>query len=206
MNDENSIEEKSMKDLYFEGLLLEKVLALPEEIQIKTEAELEGLFNPTPTDHMLRRRYSERLNFARENGITRITASEIYTGICSKQHFYAQFISNSAKLAWMLLPVKSHQESISEAFAFALERVRKEVLTMPITEKSAPVLLKAAEWLANRHLGLGIQKIEQKTLNIDGNKLIERTVVDPNDLLQRISDLKRDTAKLVSPPEPGEPT
>ena len=80
-------------------------------------------------------------------------------------------------------------ELIDEATYYGLLKLRNEILTMPVTERSAPTLLKAIEFLVNRAHGSVIQRIEAKHAHLDLNNsdMIAKT---PEELQSAIDTLK----------------
>jgi len=107
-------------------------------------------------------------------------------------------LKHKHRVAWLLIPAKRHQDMIDEAFIFALNKVRTEILTMPVTEKSAPVIIKALEYFTNRSLGPMLQRIEQKSMNVnvDGNQVM-RDAMTPEELQHRLTELK---TRVISAP------
>lgn len=90
-------------------------------------------------------------------------------------------------------------ELIDEATYFGLKRLRNDLLTMPMTEKSAPVFLKAVEFLANRAWGPVIQRIEAKHahLNLGTRSAPTNESLSPEEVQKRLTELKR---KLMDDP------
>jgi len=172
--------------------------SVSEEIMTMTDIELCDHFNPTTTDFMLRKRFWEMTESAHVTGENEMQPTALCKGICSTTYFYNRWLKNTYRVAWLLIPIRKHQDMIDEAFIFALNKVRNEILTMPVTEKSAPVILKALEYFTNRSLGPMLQKIEQRSMNVnvDGNQAI-RDALTPEDLQNRLDELK---SKMISAP------
>jgi hypothetical protein len=179
----------------FPGKFAESVAALPQDILIMTEDVLERYFNVTPHDFLIRKNIHTKAKQARELGTT-VDIQEIFIGVCSRQNFYKNISTNQHRLAWYLIPIHAYEEMLEESFFHGLKKVRA-ILDMPLTEKSAPHILKALEFFANRHLGPVIQKIEQKSMNMNVNKTIsEREVIDPEEMMQKFAELKSKLATL----------
>lgn len=164
MTVENALDERSTKDRVislWDGLFAEKIASIPEDILLLNEIDLETRFTPRPLDYFLRKRFWQVANSALAADRKSCATNEIFEGQCSKQGFY-RIIQSPHRLAWMLIPIQTHADIIEEGFFIALKRVRDDLLTMPMTEKTAPIILKALEYLTNRHLGA----VPVKNLNL----------------------------------------
>jgi hypothetical protein len=189
---------------FFDGRFVEIASSLTDDILGMTEMELSQKFTQTDTDFMLRKRIQELVKDTKAIG-GKVHCARIYEGICSHQNFYTNLMKNQYRVAWLLQPINSYQDLLEESLYFAYKRIRNEVLTMPITEKTAPLMLNAFKMLADRVMGPVVQRMESKAfnVNVDGNKALGESI-NPEDLMQRYADLK---SKLVSAPkevdEPG---
>ncbi|MFN9976619.1 MAG: hypothetical protein ACK58T_42635 [Phycisphaerae bacterium] len=195
---------------FFKGKLFEKYEEIPESIKSLNESELVKNFNQTTNDYLIRKRVTELLKRVPELGSDhKFDTPEIYTGICTHQAFYDRMIQSPYRLCYYFLELHSYDTLIEDTFYQFTMKVRNEILQMPVTEKSAPVILKAWESFANRHLGATIQKIEQKSMNVNVSASARDVngSMDPELMLQKYNEAK---AKLVSGPkdvtEPDEPT
>lgn len=170
---------------------------ISDEIMLMTESELEKHFNQTSVDFWLRKRFWEISERSLNTGTKDVMISELCTGICSTVHIYTRVLRQPHRMAWIMLPIHKHMDMIDESFAYLLKKVRNELLPMPVTEKSAPVILKALEFFANRALGPMLQKIEQKTMSVsvDGNQAM-REALDPGDMQQKFSELQKKLAAM----------
>jgi hypothetical protein len=201
------LEEMSPSD-FLEGKFKESVENIGSEIWGLSEDELENFFDPTPSDIILRKNLHNSLSEIKRSGVFRIiTHEEIYRDACTRQNFYEKLGKNKYRIAWLLIPFKSNEAAIATGFHKSLSRAFK-ILDLPVTEKSAPVILKTLEFFANRHLGPVIQRIEQKSMNVSvsSRSVGEISDLDPELMLQKYTEAK---AKLVSAPantvEPDEP-
>lgn len=173
---------------FLEGRILEAVMEIPQEYFSMTDTELEKHFNRSDKDFIIRRNFQRQAKIAKKT-TGKISQQEIYGEVCSRQNFFYH-LKNPHRLAWYLRPIEDFSDLIEEAFYFGLKRVREEILTMPITEKSASAYLKALEFFANRHLGPMVQRIEQKNLNL--NASVERPEIElsPDDIKTKIKELE----------------
>lgn len=198
MPEQNNLEAMSSRAAaiaVWEGSFGDKISKVDSEIYAMCEAELERKFTPTPTDFFLRKRFWELTEKAQASGVNN-RVNELYDGICSRQNFYKNILRNDYKFCWILLPIKSHMDLIEESLYFALKKMRDELLTMQINEKTAGHFLKAIEYLSNRFMGPVVQKIESKNLNLELRP--EDMPQSPDDLAKRYADLKTAIAKTVT--------
>lgn len=143
------------------------IMGIPDEYLISSELELEKIAKPTHMDYMLRHNLWKKFKEAELKGVSKISNTEVYEGVCSNQNFYKGILKNPAKLAWLLYPVNDVTTMMEEALQFGIAKIRMEILTQTVTEKNAGAILKAIEFLANRTWGAAIQRIEQKNLNVN---------------------------------------
>lgn len=198
--DNRIIELKKEAIDFFEGVLVERFKEVPEEILTMPDMELTKNFKVSTVDFLLRRKISEMVGKARASGVdVKLETIQVCNGICSRDYFYRRCLRNHFKLSWYFIPMESHDDLIADGFYHAIRRVRDEVLNMPLTDKTAPVILKALEFFANRHLGPMLQRIEQKNLNVnvDGTRAVTEAI-NPDQLMQKYEDLR---AKLTAPKE-----
>lgn len=185
------------KAMLFSGRFAEIAEAIPDETWCLSEMDLSNKIHPTPTDFLLRKNIITILDKAQRSGSASLETKEIYNGICSRQWFYYNIMSNPLKIVWLLTPIQNAQDLLDESFYFCMKKVRDEVLTMPVTEKSAPIILKALEFFTNRSLGPVVQRIEQKSMNvnIDGGKSLQH--LSPDDVMKKYNELK---SKIIEMP------
>ena len=180
---------------YFDDRFFEISSQVPDEILSMVETELSKKFTQTDTDFLLRKRLHEVVKAAKGSGAEKIPTIRIYEGICTRQSFYEKIAKNPHRIAWFLQPIASYQEMLEESLYFALKKVRDELLTMPVTEKSAPAILKALEFFANRALGPVIQRIESKNLNMDITP--SNSLADVGSITEKFNALKKSLTQSV---------
>jgi hypothetical protein len=175
--------------------LMQSISNIPPEMQLMSEAELGKIFRVTPMDYALKKQLWNRFYEVEKSGSMRLKMVDIYGGICSNQYFYNELTKNPARVAWLIVPPIDTDSLIEEAFRFSFEKVRDGILNMPITEKSAPIILKAFQYFADRHLGPMVQRLETKNMNIevDGGKMNQGSV-DPYEIEEKLRELR---AKLL---------
>ena len=146
MSDQDEQKDASGKSLAiskFSGLFHQRMSELTNDVLLLTEAELETKFRPTPADFFMRRNFWKKTEEAEAAGIEQIESASVYIGVVTRQYFYENILKNPLRLAWILSPIREHTQLIEEGFYFALKKVRDELLTMPVNEKTAPALMKA---------------------------------------------------------------
>jgi hypothetical protein len=182
---------------FFSGEFRKAIEAIPNEILQMSEIELYDTGKITQTDWFLRKNLWNLIESAQKSNENAIPTSAIYRGITSHQNFFQQIVHNQIRLAWLLIKPTALPELIDEATYFGLKRLRHDLLTMPMNEKSAPVFLKAVEFLANRAWGPVIQRIEAKHAHLDLGTRINKEPTystNPEDVAKRLAELKRKLA------------
>lgn len=202
MSNELQEDEASSRDLatsLFGDYFLKAYEAVPDNIKIMQESELEEHRKPTSIDFGIRRRLWKKVEDSKQFGIKGFQISELYRGICAKQLLYQNILNNPYRLMWILCPFQDMSDQIDEGLFIAIKRVKNELLALPVNEKTAGYILKALDWFANRSSILGpiTQQIEQRSMNVtvDGNKMMKEAT-NPEDLMQKYADLKAKIAEL----------
>jgi len=174
------------------GIFIEKISQIEPEVLIKNEIELEQFFTPNPNDYFIRKRIWE----LKTKGDP-IKVHEVYEGICNAPSFYDK-MDNKYRVCWLLTPMSSFQDMYEESFYFLFKKLKTELLNLPVNEKTAGHLIKALDMFANRAIGPVVQRIEQKSMNVnvDGNQAM-REVMTPDQLEQKFNELK---SRLVALP------
>lgn len=176
---------------FFEGALADAIRNIKPETWLMTEPELQEKFVQKDIDFLLRKRFTDLLDEVHKNP-RKIQHVEIYRGICTLQNFYATTIKNEYRLVWLLRPLIA-EEKIKAGFYAAIEKAM-EILRLPVDSKSAPSIVKVLEYFSNRHLGPVIQRIEQKSMNLNLSSPSQRDVsnsdFDPELMLQKYAEAK----------------
>lgn len=195
MEDAKDLESRVDNVDFFDGLLADRAAAIPPEVWHQNETELTSHFNVSTIDFLLRKRINKCIEDRKNSGLKgHIPSIEIYRNICSAMNFY-YIIKNPYRVAWLFMPLKSADEMIEDGFYHAMRKVRDEILTMQVTEKTAPVIMKALEFFTNRHLGPMLQRLETKSLNVNVDAKT-RDVIDPEQMMERYNQVKSQLAAL----------
>lgn len=161
---------------------------LSDEVKNMSEAELYQTGKITQTDWFLRKNFWKLYETALATGQAEVPTVGIYKGIMSNQNFHSRVLTNPYRVAWMLSKPIGSQEIMEEAALFGIQRLRAELLTMPINFQTAGHFLKALEFVANRAWGPIIQKLEAKHAHLNLNKPIQSG--QPTNALDRLDELR----------------
>lgn len=170
---------------FFDGHFRTAMESIPDEMKAMQPEELEAKFDPGPIDYYLRKNLWKQVELARAAGETSLNPIDIYKGICHVSTFHGRVIKNNYRLAWLLINPVTDAERAEESLAFGLMRIRRDLLTLPMNEKTAPTILRAVELLWNRVHGPLIQRIEAKHAHLNLNKPLAKAPVH-----ERLSEFK----------------
>lgn len=179
---------------YFDGVMADAIRNISEETWLMNESELQAKFVQKDIDFLIRERLTKLLEEV-SKAPRKIAHTEVYRGICTLQNFYATTLKNEYRLVWLLRPLIA-EEKIKAGFYAAIEKTM-EILRLPVDAKTAPSILKALDYFSNRHIGPVVQRIEQKSMNMNVTRNVseEMANLDPESMLQKYSEAK---AKIVS--------
>lgn len=182
---------------FLQGKLLDVASSLPEDVKAMTEVELWKSGKITKNDYFLRRNLWKSIEIAQKTGQNAITQESIYHDVVSAQNFNSRVMTSPHRIAYLLMKPTLAREQMEEALHHGMMRLRNELLTMPIDEKTAPVFLKALEFLANRTWGPVIQKIQAQHAHLNMNKPIAIPAVEQLKELQAKALESRDVSDVV---------
>ena len=168
----------------------------PEELRKMSEIDLFRTGKIGEKDYFLRKNLWKSVEIAQKNDVFSITEASIYGDVMSAQNYYTSFLTNPHRVCWIMTPPTDAREIMEEALFFGISRLRNELLTLPMNDKTAATILKTIEFLANRTWGPVVQKIEAKHAHLNMNKPV--AVHDARDVTKRLDELK---AKLVDEPK-----
>lgn len=190
-NEEQSKRAKLLSCFKEDSSLSAAIAALPGAIELKDESELRKMFRPTPTDCAMKKQLWTKFYDCEVSGDFRIKMTDIYGGICDNAYFYNHFLKQPIRVAWLVSPPIDSGALLEAAFMHSFERVIEGILNMPVTEKSAPVILSAFKYFADRHLGPIVHKVESKNLNVELTGSTQVTdSVSRSDLMEKIKELE----------------
>jgi len=209
----------------FEGDLLSPVLkermaAIPIELRQKSEKELRIKLNPSMDQVQLKQQFHKELKIAKERN-RKMVMKRVYDGTYKKDFFYENVLFNHLLMAWVTTPVVELELKISAALSLAADRfeelvnmdintkkrIKNEndewIMVEEIDPKKAMVLVTVIKHLADRHMGLSVQK--QVTLNVsepslkDGDKA-ELDMEKVNSRLRELEEKLGETSVAILPP------
>jgi hypothetical protein len=210
----------------FEGELLtpvvkERYLAIPEKLKRSSEKQLRRKLAPSVEEMQFKQRFHREFKIAQERN-RKMVMKKVYDGIYRKDYFYENVLFNHLLMAWVTAPLVDLDQKISAALWLGADRY-DELVNMDITTtkriknendewvmiqevdpKKAMVLVTVMKHLADRHMGLAVQK--QVTVNInepsiaDGDKA-ELNMDKVNERLKELEDKLGETSISVLPAE-----
>ncbi len=111
----------------FAAAMIKAHQASPELFGLDERALFQRLrqnnLTPSPTDNQVRLAFWMEVNRAFAEG-TDVEPVRVYGGICSKQFFYAHYLTAPNRVAWLLTPVVEYETKMREALDFSLDRLR----------------------------------------------------------------------------------
>lgn len=165
----------------------EKAALLPAELLEMKPQDLEDLVTPTTLQRRLKKRFWLEYHRVIGLGAAEIAPVSVYGGLCSKQYFYKSLIEHKEVFAWFLCPLNDYDLATEEALEFGIDRVREEILTVPLYQMvealdektgqmkmvrgrflkdNAQALLTAVKFLDARVKGTPLQRIQQANLHV----------------------------------------
>ena len=210
----------------FEGELLtpvvkERFLDIPEDLKRKSEKQLRKDLAPSIEEMQFKQRFHDEFNLAKERN-RKMVMKRVYDGIYKKDYFYENVLFNHLLMAWVTAPLVDLDQKISAALWLGADRY-EELVNMDITTtrrmkdendewilvkevdpKKAMVLVTVMKHLADRHMGLAVQK--QVTVNINEPKMgegdkAELNMEKVNEKLKELEDKLGETDISVLPKE-----
>lgn len=173
--------EESAKRTQFDVLtpaLKQKAALIPQVIFEMKPADLEELVNPTTLMRRLKKKFWMEYHRAIGLGRAEVEVLSIHSGLCSRQYFYKCIVDKQETFAWILSPLNEYDLMTEEALEFAVDRIREEILTVPLynvkddgsrgafLKDNAAALLTAAKFLDARVKGTPLQRIQQANLHV----------------------------------------
>ena len=210
----------------FEGELLtpvvkERFLAIPDDLKKSTERSLRRKLAPSVEEMQFKQRFHNEFKIAKERN-RKMVMKRVYEGIYKKDYFYENVLFNHLLMAWITAPLVDLEQKISAALWLGADRY-EELVNMDITTtkriknendewilvkeidpKKAMVLVTVMKHLADRHMGLAVQK--QVTVNIneprvgEGDKA-ELNMEKVNEKLKELEDKLGEANISVLPAE-----
>lgn len=125
--------------------------------------------------------------------------SNIFGGICSDEYFTRKVITDNKKMAAILSPPSDYVASVKEALQAGLETIRQILSAKVVDEdgflipRAADVVLKAYALIDMRVKGAIVQRIDQRTLNMNMNQTLAPGQIT---IPKSMEDVDRELAEL----------
>lgn len=171
---------------------------------------------PNATDNRLRLAFWLEYDRAQQDH-KHMEMSAVYSGVCSRSLFYAQYLDDPERVAWLLCPPVDYTMKIQEALDFGTDRMREILAMDPHDAKGRPNVklmeLQAKIWalMDQRIKGAYTQRIEQRSLSLTvkttDKQVAQAAMENSMDALdRRIKELdRRERAALNLPQGEHEP-
>lgn len=165
----------------------------------------------SPTDNRLRLAFW--LEYDRCHSESRpFQTGNVFGGVCTKQAFFANYLTVPDKVAWMLLPPVDYAVRIREAHSFGLDQMRA-ILAInaeangKVNVKLMELQAKIFHMLDQREKGGYTQRQEIKQLSITASAsqvqeaTMEKTMAALNERLKALDKKEREAQRLPAPME-----
>lgn len=128
-----------------------------------------------------------------------IKAGDVYAGVCTLQFFYGKFMKSPVKVAWMLCPPANYVTLLEESLNHGMTQLRRYLAVDAIDSKgkldvrTAEFQAKVVKMMDDRLKGGIIQRVEQKTFQMNYHKGIPGEIIQTMDMEQlkrRLEHLK----------------
>lgn len=188
------------------------LFTLDEKTLYRTFRTNDKYVTPTPTDNRIRLAFWTEFDRAQYQNAKEMRMAYVYSGACTKQLFYDQFLNIPQKVAWMLCPPASYETIVEEALAFGIDKLR-DILEMDefeydvrgrkkLNTKLLELKAKIVAMLDQRVRGSVVQRVEQKTLNLSVTEKSAERKADENHmeyLERRLKELERKAKSGATP-------
>jgi len=154
---------------------IKRVMAEEPELLTKDETWFKQEKRLTVTASRIRMSFWMDYESAVANG-RKMFLSRIIGGVCSEHFFKDKFLSDNAKVAFMVCPPSNYLVQTREALMAGLETLREIVSAKVVDEdgilipRAADVVLKAVMHLDMRVKGAIVQRIDSRTLALNVNQ------------------------------------
>lgn len=119
----------------------------------KTEKDLKKDCKPTPTDTRIRLAFWNEYNRVQESGAEKIDTAAIYSGVCTKQLFYYDYLMEPRKVAWMMCPPANYLVALNEMLLQGQNKLR-EILDAEVVDSKGKVDTKVGELILKIYLAV----------------------------------------------------
>ena len=168
-----------------------------DEYTLKQKLRAEKKF-PTPTDNRLRLAFWNAYEQVQSGVAKNIALTRIAAGICAPEFLVQEYFRYPEKVAWILTPPASYEVLAEEGLQFGLEQLREILETdhykydpdgkiTRYDSKLMEIKIKITAMLDQRVKGAVVQRIEQKSLNVNVTEKQVQKIAELN-TMQEIED------------------
>lgn len=150
------------------------LLESPDLLELD-QTEIAQKVNPTFTLSRIRLSFWHEFENA-NTGNRKMAMAKIIAGVCTETVFRKKVLNDNKKLAYILCPPKDYLITVKEALDAGLDNLRAIVSAKVVDDdgnlihKSAETVLKAVALLDMRVKGAVVQRIDQRSLNVNVHK------------------------------------
>lgn len=172
---------------------LKELLFMDPQLMELDEHELQQKARPSLTLSRLRMAFWNEYEKANQQN-RKMHLSKIIAGVCTETVFKKKVLNDHVRLAYILVPPKDYVITTKEALDRGLDSLRAIVGAKVVDDdgnlipKSADIVLKAVALLDMRVKGAVVQRIDQRSLNVNVNKDV---TPDHSHMPQTVEDLDR---------------
>jgi hypothetical protein len=184
----------------------EAIDRIPDEFLEMTEDELEKHAPGKQFDIADRRiRSAFWAEYARaQQTVINMNMTNVVEGICSRKYFYQKFLLDPLRVAYMLTQPLMYMKAIDEALTYGMERLRRDILPLPLYDnrgnvdaRAAKVVVDATKWLYEVKHGSVVQRTINKNLNVNLEpKAPEQHVLTEEEIDRQLAELEEKTRLL----------
>ena len=192
---------------FFTPVVKDNLLKIPAELRHKSEKDLRKKLNPTFDQVQFKEKFHAELKVAKERN-KKMVMKRVYENLYKKDFFYENVLLNHLLMAWVTAPLVPLEMKISAALSIGAERF-EELVNMDITTtrrikneddewvmiqevdpKKAMVLVTVMKHLADRHMGLAVQKQVNVNISEPNLKDGERADLNMDKVNERLKELE----------------
>jgi hypothetical protein len=189
------------------------IKAIPDDILLMNEKELQKQVNPTDVDRKLRAAFCLEYERAIRTN-TKVECSNIFRGIVTSPYFYKYIIGNSYKLSYMIRPFPEYEAQLEDMLQLGLDELNK-ILMQPMVDeegkfdhKIARLKIDITENLQDRRRGAIAKRLEvqSKSMNLNITRDASQLPASIDEIDQKLKALEANEVKQIIYEEAKEET
>lgn len=176
--------------------LTDAINRVPDELLQLSEKMVKKIAKPTACDYALRVNFWREFERVMSNGAGKMVTARVFGGACTDGYFYASFLKNPKKVAWLIRPMQTYKRDCEAILHFGTERL-KEAMTIPFKvkgkwqPKNVEIFAKLLKQVEDRVHGMAVQRTQNssKSLKVVVNQ--RATIAESEaELLARLRQLE----------------